>query len=119
MRPEDSPQKHLGAPQVDVLHFLKQPAIDAVLARQMPEGAKVLGKTVAPETDGSVQKLTPDTRIRSYAKRHLGDVGPTASHMSAAMLMKEILVDRKAFAACLVSSTVLTLVNRIGQSSGR
>ena len=43
---------------------------------------------------------------------------PTASHMSATMLMKEIFVERNAFAACLVSSAVLILVTRIGQPKG-
>jgi len=59
-------QKLLGAPQVDVLHFLKQPTIDPVLARQVHEGAKILGEAVAPEADAGVQKLTPDTRVESH-----------------------------------------------------
>ena len=46
-----------------------------MLARQIHEGAKILGETVASETNAGVQKLTPNTGIESHAARHLGDIG--------------------------------------------
>src|ERR1019366_5246904 len=43
--------------QVDMLHFLQQPAINSMLLRQKHEGAKILGETVASETNASVSRI--------------------------------------------------------------
>ena len=68
-------QEYVGTSQVNFLYFLKQPTTYLVLARQMHEGPKVLGETVAAETDASVQKLTSDPGVEPHSERHLGDVG--------------------------------------------
>ena len=44
---------------------------------------------------------------------------PTFSHRSETMLMKDILVERKALAACLINSAVLVSVTTMGRPRGR
>lgn len=75
-----------------------------------PPGRRSHLRPIAWNTVGrpATQHTRPTPRVQKL----------TPEQMSATMFMKEIFVDRKASAACLVSSAVLMLVNRIGQASG-
>ena len=86
--------------------------------RQVNKGAKVFGEAVASVADSGVEKLRADAASRPMPRATAVTSAPTFSHRSETMLMKEILVERKALAACLINSAVLMSVTTIGRPRG-
>jgi len=81
-----------------------------MLFRQMDEGAQVLGEAVASVAIPASRNWVPMRESRPMPRVTAVTSAPTLSHKSETMLMNDIFVERKALAACLMSSAVLVSV---------